>query len=271
MLSLAQKDLIKEYWTLHNKSLGKTITLDEFTNLHVGVDFAHVEYRHLRQLGQYFAPVTRNQRAYLDEIYEYLGIPCVPSCKTQKEFSNLLVTVSQEHQLFIPKYLHLRNTRYNIEESHADYIIGKQFHLNDALRNMDVIIFKDVLMVDYDNEDYDTLRKLLREQPYTFWVYKTHKGYHCYCMSARLDHRKFASIQYMNRLGCDPVYMSFAKTFGYVVRLTKKHTRKEEFVERFVEQINEYSINERNMFLLEKKDALIEFKSQTGEKRSHFV
>lgn len=262
MLTLAQMDLIKEYWIRYSKTTNKKMTLDEFVNIQVGVNFADLEYCHIKTIKESVMPLTTNQIAFLKEIYKYLDIP-MQICFTQKEFSEHLVELSKKHNLYIPKYLYLRNIRYDIKESSKDYLIGKQIHLNQKDKNiLDVIILKDVMMIDYDNQDYKKLKQVLKKQPYTFWVYETHKGYHCYCMSATFDHREFASIQYMYKLGCDQIYISFTKTFGYVVRLSKKKNRKERFVEKFVEQINDYPIINRNKFLLEKKDTLIKSQIQ---------
>ena len=63
----------------------------------------------------------------------------------------------------------------------------------------------------------------------------------------------------MNRLGCDPWYISFTKLNGFVSRLSKKPDRDEEFIERFVMEYNPKNVKTKMEIikLINIKDSLV--------------
>jgi hypothetical protein len=60
----------------------------------------------------------------------------------------------------------------------------------------------------------------------------------------------------MNQLHSDPFYISFSQYSGFVIRLQKKSEN--DFVERFIKQINNYTIIPELTYLINTKDVLTE-------------
>lgn len=147
------------------------------------------------------------------------------------------------------------NMKYIKEIETDDYIIGTQKHkINGDLK---IISFSKLMILDYDNITLETLESYLKNFPYTFMIYETKNGYHCYNISKEFDYFEKDTLQLMFDLKCDPYYINFTKYVGFVTRLEKKKNRDEDFVEKYIKQINNYPIITKLKNLVEFKDTLI--------------
>lgn len=171
--------------------------------------------------------------------------------------------------------------KYIIETENDDYIIGTQYHYSNYLKthitnSLKIIAFKYLMILDYDikgegegESDGEGKAKLLNnitetlsKTNYSFLIYETKNGYHAYNISKRFPFYQQISYQLMHNLKCDNWYINFTKYVGYVTRLEKKKenniVRDEEFIEKFVLQINPHlNIDPHLKELVEIKDKLI--------------
>jgi len=155
------------------------------------------------------------------------------------------------------------NKKYIIEKKTNDYIIGKQicYNKNETII-YNLISFKNLLVLDWDCNDkfknkidlLSFIKCLLSKYPYTFLLYETFNGFHAYCISHKFNYKEYKTLKLMKLLNCDNSYISYTKKVGFVVRLNKKQNRNEEFIEKYVCQINDYKIDENLKFLVELKD-----------------
>ena len=155
------------------------------------------------------------------------------------------------------------------------YVKGTQLNLKTN-KSLSVICFFKLLVLDYDlSDEYDSKEKLLNfitslleKENETFLVYETHNGYHVYCVSNTFVHYNKNTIDFMQKLKCDPFYISFSAKIGFVVRLQKKEEfrnkefrnkefRNEKFIERFVKKINNFPIKPDLIDLINVKDNYI--------------
>ena len=152
------------------------------------------------------------------------------------------------------KNIYFKNLKYIIEEETDDYFIGVQQNLLKKTE-MKLISFKNLMVLDYDNTTLDNIENILCNYPYTFLVYKTYSGYHVYNISEEFP-RSNSTLQLMHDMKCDYYYINFCKYTGFTVRLDKKKDRKEEYIEKYVKQINNYLINDKLKELVKYKDNL---------------
>jgi hypothetical protein len=106
------------------------------------------------------------------------------------------------------------------------------------------------------------ITEILSKTNYSFLIYETKNGYHAYNISKRFPFNQQISYQEMHNLKCDNWYINFTKYVGYVTRLEKKRKnniiRDEEFIEKFVLQINPHlNIDQHLKELVEAKDKFI--------------
>ena len=168
--------------------------------------------------------------------------------------------------LDIPMTPILNNYKYIIEyeDSQLNYIIGRQLHLKKNTE-MKLICFKDFVIIDWDIPKDTNKKEFLKELkirlhnfPYTFYIYETYNGFHGYIMNQKMWFADWNTIKLLKELNCDEFYIGFTRKVGFVVRLNKKTDRNEEFIEKFVCQINDYPILNENQLLLDIKDDLIQ-------------
>lgn len=145
------------------------------------------------------------------------------------------------------------NSHYKLQFEGTDFNICTQ-----TATNMKLIIFQNLLVLDWDTHDLDSIVSVLSQHPYTFWIYKTYNGFHGYCMSKQLYFKDKESIKLMKTLNCDKVYIAFSKVIGYAVRLGPKKNRQEPFIEKFVCSVNNYPIIPRLQQLIQIKNLLIQ-------------
>jgi hypothetical protein len=187
---------------------------------------------------------------------------------THRDITNLF------SELDIPMSVKITNLKYVIDKETPEYVIGKQYNTKTNKKIMDLISFKNLMILDYDipkdintNDEVDkdhkeqSKRQLLEQiedtlklYPYTFLIYETTNGYHVYCVSKRLEFTDYNTIKLMQNLGCDKYYIGFTRKLGFVTRLNKKAGRTEDFIERFIKQVNDYPILQELLDLVKLKD-----------------
>lgn len=186
----------------------------------------------------------------------------------QKDFSEL--THSDICSLFkkfaVPVSVDIRNLDYIIKEETDDYIIGEQFNKRTGNKIMDIIAFKNLMVLDYDikgcsektkSELLKSIVDRLSVEPYSFRIYETFGGYHVYCTSKIFSYKSHSTYSLMKRLECDPFYIGFTKYVGFAVRLNRKPNRDEVFIERFVTNINKQLVDKDLERLVLFKDTLL--------------
>ncbi len=177
---------------------------------------------------------------------------------TKQQYYNVLKRLQNDYQLFLPKMIH-SVYMYRVLHQNKDYAIIEQIH-NKTGDTLKILSFKKLLVCDWDSMTLDEIKDVLASylHQYTFEIYKTHKGYHGYCVSEMFDHTAFGTLQLMYKLKCDQVYTSFTKVNGFVVRLQKKKGRDEQYIERYVESIGVKPGLKELQQLVQLKDALLE-------------
>lgn len=201
---------------------------------------------------------TERQKQMLKNLCVYLDIE-TPTILTMKKFEDTLKMLENRYDVFIPYYINTSRITYTIQTKMNNYFIGTQHHIKDELvqQDMKVIVFKDIVMVDYDNITLDEVLKKITPFPYTFWVYQTTRGFHVYVMNKLFNLQDIATHQLMYKMGCDKWYISFTKCYGTVVRLEPKTGRQEIFVEKFTRQVNNCFVLPEIQSVIEIKDAII--------------
>jgi hypothetical protein len=156
-------------------------------------------------------------------------------------------------KLHVPITVDLRNFNYIINKDTDDYTIGTQYNKSTNQRIMDIISFKNLMVLDYDVDKkveskdlkqkklelLETIENRLSETEYQFLVYETYSGYHLYCISHIFRYNEHSVHKLMEMLGCDKFYIGFTRYVGFAVRINKKPNRDEVYIERFVKKINE--------------------------------
>jgi hypothetical protein len=198
---------------------------------------------------------TEKQKDMLRNLCMYLNIE-VPTILTMKDFEETLEIFRQKYDVFLPYYINTSTVTYTIHNKAEKYFVGTQ-HRNTSQQDMKVIVFKDIVMLDYDNVSLEAILRIITSFPYTFSVYRTTRGYHVYVMSTSFNLQDIATHQLMYKMGCDKWYISFTKCYGTVVRLEPKAGRQETFVETFVRQVNNYHVIPEIKTLMEIKDEFI--------------
>lgn len=123
------------------------------------------------------------------------------------------------------------------------------------------IKFYDLFMLDYDSQD-DILEQrvnlLCKEDPsLSFYLYKTFKGYHLFCVSQRIEHQSYDNILMQDRLHGDPWYANFSYNYGYKIRTSHKESQKIDRISTFVKQIGSGQIDPYCLELLKIHDDMI--------------
>lgn len=209
---------------------------------------------------------TDKQISYLKSILQYRNLQLCDF--VQKDYSELKHSdiCLLFKQFDVPVSVDIRNLDYIIKGETDDYIIGEQFSKKTGNKIMDIIAFKNLMVLDYDlkgcsektkSELLKTIIDRLRVEQYSFRIYETFGGYHVYCTSKRLDYRDHSTYSLMKRLQCDPFYIGFTKYVGFAVRLNRKPNRDEVFIERFVTSINEPLVDKDLERLVLFKDTLL--------------
>lgn len=109
-------------------------------------------------------------------------------------------------------------------ETNKDYYVAR-----DILTNTYYICYNNVLMLDVDTTSNidDVLTKLEQETDKCFSIYKSHNGYHIFCLSHRFEYRDKSTCEFMLKYDCDFYYTVYTYIRGFSVRLNKKFTENE--------------------------------------------
>jgi hypothetical protein len=111
--------------------------------------------------------------------------------------------------------------------------------------------FYELLVLDYDGIPLDEVLNRLQEKKYDclFYIYQTAGGYHVYLVSELIHHR--SAIEFMKSLKCDYMYIKYAYTNGFKIRLSKKLNRDEPFLENYVQSYGKATLCDDAKKLLE--------------------
>lgn len=166
--------------------------------------------------------------------------------------------------------INTNNLKYYFYSQTEEYYIADQVHVNSK-KTLRVIGLANCMVIDWDNVELDTVLSTLEKTNCTFAVYQTYNGYHAYCLSHKFPHWKEESLDVLKQLDCDPIYIQFTKSCGYVVRLSPKDSRDEEFVERYITTVNQdkYPILPELLELVSFKDSLLQ-QTETFDIKSKF-
>jgi hypothetical protein len=209
-------------------------------------------------LKKVYKPFNEKYNITLNEFTEKMVGLKAESLK-HKDFYNLINKVNKSYDywsdpsIFKPSKINFKNLRYILQEETDDYIIGIQEHI-DIKRKMKIISFKNLMLLDYDQINLQELEDILSKFPFTFLIYQTFNGFHAYNISKVFDYTKQETLQLMYDMKCDKHYINFVRYTGFVLRLEKKVGRKEEYIEKFVKQINTFPILDHLKKLVEFKD-----------------
>jgi hypothetical protein len=202
------------------------------------------------------------QKKYLNYILKEKN--CKLNTFTNKHIDDLLHNDIVEifGKLLVPITPFLSNLTYIIKEDFGNYLIGTQSNIKRETQ-IDLICFKNLLVVDWDikhgeskQELLENIKESIQKIPYTFYIYETFNGYHGYLISQTFLYSEWKTIELLNKLNCDPFYIGFTRKVGFVIRLNKKKNRNEEFIEKFICKINDYTILPELEKLINIKDNL---------------
>ncbi|NBO99451.1 MAG: hypothetical protein EBU90_04890 [Proteobacteria bacterium] len=246
VLSPRQYNLLLQLYQQFTSSLGPT-TLDQFCRQITKKELNQLTPQDMTKIIKYTnnnIPASRKQRDFLDEIFAYLEIDgqefCSTECRvdmpdlTRSQVNTVIQKLKDQYGVFVPQKIRLQNYTLSVIQAFPHYKIIQQTYKYNPDKKLTVISFRDLLVCDWDNLALTEIQATLSQFPYSFMIYKTHKGYHGYCISHTFDHRAFSTHQLMHKLGCDPWYISFTKLNGFVTRISKKSDRQEEYIEQFV-------------------------------------
>lgn len=224
MLSTNQKELLNTlYLTFQQKY---NITINEFTNKLVKTNSDEMTHKDL------FYLVRKVNSGY--------------DCWAPKN-------------IFTPIKLNFEYLKYVIETETDEYIIGNQYKTTkETTIGLRIIAFKHLMILDYDDITLEEIQNILQNVQLTFLVYQTTNGFHVYCVSKSFNHAAKETLQLMHTLKCDYYYINFTKSVGFVTRLQNKPNRKEEYIEKYITQINDFLKDDALVKLVDFKDSLIE-------------
>lgn len=131
--------------------------------------------------------------------------------------------------------------------THRDYYIARDIKTNTVY-----MCFKNILMLDLDNEtlDIETLKKELfkKGENMSFQIYKTQRGYHAFCISKTFEYRTRETVEFMHQfkyLGVDIDYIRFCYIRGFSVRLNKKFNGENIDNYKFITITNEHLVDNK--------------------------
>jgi hypothetical protein len=234
--------------------------------------FDELEHSDICQLFKVIKTATDKQKVYLQSVLQ----------EEKKLLSEFTMTPIDNltHQeitlifkkLQVPIHLHLKDIKYIMKEEGPGYVVGTQLNTYSK-KTMNLIVFQYLMVIDWDisslakdalssvstdkDELLESIKTLLKQFPYTFYIYETFNGFHGYLVSKNFDYYSWDTLKLLKQLRCDKYYIGFTRKIGFTVRLNKKLNRNEEFIEKFVCKINDYPILQELQKLIEIKDNLI--------------
>ncbi len=230
------------------------------------------QINYIRLLSNNFSKIPKTDKEILD---------CLSFTKSEQKNVEKLEDLDKESIKLIIKYFQdkydlinpnelLNFNILNIKKIHNFketflYSIGYQIH-NNHNKPFYFIKFNNILMIDIDSESQEIeiiKNKLLLKYPNKlFYIYKTFKGFHVYCVSHFFDIKINKTFEFMKHMDCDNMYISFCyKLEGFSIRLYPKRKRKEKYVEKFICKIG-FGKKEPNILnTIKLKDNLMKYTS----------
>lgn len=162
---------------------------------------------------------------------------------TNKEYQRL--TYLNPHIDFDKK---IQQFSYNCKEKtveyNPNYEIGYQESAVCKDNKLYYIRFYDYVMIDYDIQDYDKIKKRLNNfidinPTFVFKVYKTFNGYHVFIISRLFRHSCKNTLRILKLLACDPWYIIFSHNNGFKIRLNPKISHHNALVHQYIETIGD--------------------------------
>ena len=251
-LSIKQRELLDKLYNCNSKHL----TLNEFCREVVDKNENELTFRDLNKIIRYAngqKRATQSQKEYIVQIFKHLQIEPLQYINnilkanvnnleemSQCNVSDVLKHVSNNESVFIPTRINLDRYTYEIQHKTSEYALMKQVNKLNSEKNLDLISFRGLMVCDWDDMTLPEIENILKThaENYRFKIYETYNGYHGYCVSHSFDHHDFDTLQFMYKLYCDKVYISFTKLNGFMVRICKKPDRDETFIEKYVKDIN---------------------------------
>lgn len=143
-----------------------------------------------------------------------------------KEYDDLIVYDVSDNSIdgiikSAPYFLQGVKRPQRLIKTHDNYYIAR-----DTKTNTVYMCYKNILMLDIDNSSL-SLEELITVLPQdmAFMIYKTERGYHCFCVSKIFEYRTRDTVEFMYRfkdLGIDIDYIRYCYIRGFSVRLNKK-------------------------------------------------
>lgn len=170
---------------------------------------------------------------------------------TKLQLSFLINMLVKKHSIPQIKPVKQLNFRFvNIAPHGNYYSIYNQVHDDPAKSPLIILLSTNIMMLDIDSQE--CLPQFPEQM--VFRVYKTFKGYHCYCTSQYSPYNNFQTLALALKLGCDPHYISFVRKCGWKTRISpKKEYQPHDFIERF-----ECTVGDPCKEIPELVDALVE-------------
>lgn len=137
-----------------------------------------------------------------------------------------------------PYYLQGVKREQILIETNKDYYIAR-----DSKTNTVYICYKNILMLDFDNDDVDVLNLLQSESDKSFKIYKTKRGYHAFCISQPFEYRNKETVEYMLKFPVDVDYIRYCYIRGFCTRLNRKFEESNGDLYEYITITNEGLVN----------------------------
>lgn len=142
---------------------------------------------------------------------------------------------------------------FEFSDIHEYGISRERYNINNFIY---YIKFYDLLLLDYDDIDIETVKKNLNlikqltNKKILFRIYKTYKGYHVFIISHLISYNSPEAITIAKYLNCDPWYIIYFKYYGYSIRISNKLGREEEYNHIFISEYGDGKPNKKCMKMI---------------------
>ena len=113
---------------------------------------------------------------------------------TRNQVSTIINKFKENMQIPVLPFIRIDLSDYKISYSCPHYLLCSQ---KKNMQTIKLLVFKYLLVLDWDNIDINYIKEMLKEEPYTFWIYKTKNGFHGYCMSKKFDNTENSTLNLM--------------------------------------------------------------------------
>jgi hypothetical protein len=229
-LSDKQKNYIEQNMTNEEiKNIIQTDNLNNITSKNVKTLFSYIQKHKYATNNQ--IKLLQMININLDDISKFL----------KREIKNFEELTAYDINKLLNKNpeINLKNALKKINPS-RDCIIyewddGYEYGLQkiDSKNSMVYMKFYDLLVIDYDHKDLETLQlslnqtTLLLGNDVLYRIYETYKGYHIILVSHLCPYNSDLTMQLSYILNSDRWYMLFSRKHGYCIRLSCKKDRNE--------------------------------------------